>query len=140
MGLFNFKQQFVPLILNGSKQHTIRAERKHVDKPGDTMHLYTGLRQKGARLLMRVPCVLVEPISIETRLIKPRDGVEYSPVLIYAGEDQAANRIPLSPTEAVRLALADGFPHWQAFAEYWGDQLPFRGHIYHWDFKKRVME
>ncbi len=135
MGLYGFKKQFVPHILDGTKQHTIRAERKHMDKPGDIMHLYTGLRQKGARLLMRVPCMLVEPISIETKLIKPREGVEYSPVLIFVGDD----RIPLSPTEAVQLAIKDGFPHWQAFTDFWRDRLPFRGHIYHWDFKRRVM-
>ena len=65
MGLYNFKAQFVPFILDGSKTHTIRAERKHGDVPGRTMHLYTGLRHKGARLLFRAPCVRVDFIRIE---------------------------------------------------------------------------
>lgn len=131
MGLYNFQKQFVFHILNGSKQHTIRGERKHADKPGDMMHLYTGLRQKGARLLMRVPCVLVEPISIEIRSMKA-NGFEYSAVCVFVGD-----RIMLSRSEAVRLALADGFMHWEAFVDFWCDRLPFSGHIYHWDFKRR---
>lgn len=135
MGLYNFQKQFVPHILSGSKQHTIRAERRHQDKPGDTMHLYTGLRQKGARLLMRVPFVLVEPIRIERRLIKPRDGEAYSRVQIFIGEEQQSD-VPISRSEAVLLALADGFPGWEEFVDFWSGRLPFRGHIYHWDFKK----
>lgn len=50
MGLYNFQKRFVPFILSGAKTHTIRALRAHPDKPGDTLHLYTGLRQKGAKL------------------------------------------------------------------------------------------
>lgn len=57
MGLYNFKERFITHILDGSKTHTIRPERSRPDKPGDTLHLYTGLRHKGAQLLMRVPCV-----------------------------------------------------------------------------------
>ena len=53
MGLYNFQARFVPFILNGAKTHTIRAIRTNPDKPGNTLHLYTGLRQKGARLLLQ---------------------------------------------------------------------------------------
>lgn len=65
MGLYNFQARFVPFILAGAKTHTIRAVRANPDKPGNTLHLYTGLRHKGARLLMRVPCVKVEEIEID---------------------------------------------------------------------------
>ena len=41
MGLYNFKSQFVPAILSGTKTHTIRAVRANPDKPGNTLHLYT---------------------------------------------------------------------------------------------------
>ena len=56
MGLYNFKPQFVPFILNGTKAHTIRAIRKDglVDEPGDTMFLYTGLRQRGP-IIQKLP-------------------------------------------------------------------------------------
>jgi len=47
MGLCNFKPRFVEPILSGEKTRKIRAPRKgHQDQPGDTMHLYPGLRQK----------------------------------------------------------------------------------------------
>ena len=58
MGLYNFQPRFAPRIRAWdadpesplAKAHTIRAPRKggREDKPGDTMYLYTGLRQKGA--------------------------------------------------------------------------------------------
>lgn len=64
MGLYNFKKQFVPYVLDGSKTHTIRAERKHQDKPGNTMHHYYGLRTKHCEFLLRAPCVKVQPIGI----------------------------------------------------------------------------
>lgn len=64
MGLYNFKKRFAPFVLDGTKRHTIRAKRKHPDKPGDTVHLYSGLRTKAARLLGRSLCVKVEDIRI----------------------------------------------------------------------------
>ena len=64
MGLYNFKEMFVPFIRDGTKTHTIRAVRALPDVPGNTMHLYTGLRHPGAELIGRVPCIKVEPIRI----------------------------------------------------------------------------
>ncbi len=46
MTLLNFKKDFVTLILGRSKPHTIRQERKHPIKVGDTLQLYYGLRTK----------------------------------------------------------------------------------------------
>ena len=34
MGLYNFMPKFEPLILNGTKQYTIRGRRKAEDVPG----------------------------------------------------------------------------------------------------------
>ena len=65
MGLYNFKAQFVPFIKAGSKKHTIRAARRYPAKPGETLHLYTGLRTKKAKLIKRVECVKVEQIKIQ---------------------------------------------------------------------------
>jgi len=118
VGLYNFQQRFVPKILSGEKTHTIRAIRANPDKPGNTLHLYTGLRHKGARLLMRVPCVKVDEIYI--RLVNGWDaGI-------------AINGIDLDATECDYLARRDGFKDFADMMSFWEGRLPFEGHIIHW--------
>lgn len=123
MGLYNFQAQFVPYILNGEKQHTIRATRAHVDKPGNTMHLYTGLRQKGARLLARVPCVKVEEIRID----QPA----------FCAPEIWINSERLNADEAEALAVRDGFSCFESMMAFWRGRLPFVGNIYHWSWEAR---
>lgn len=120
MGLYNFRPRFVAAILNGSKTHTIRGDRKRSDKAGDTMHLYTGLRQKGARLLLRTPCIRVEPIYIDERR------------QVFLGDEQ------LSGDECEAMAVRDGFSSFADMMEFWEARLPFRGQVYHWDPRKRL--
>lgn len=122
MGLYNFKPQFVPFLLDGSKTHTIRATRKHPDKPGDTLHLYTGLRRKGARLLMRVECVKVEPITIlyfRNHRIAPKEVV-------------IIDRYELNRDECEVLARRDGFSSFGEMMSFWDGRTPFEGQIIHW--------
>ena len=121
MGLYNFQARFVTKILAGEKTHTIRGVRANPDKPGNTLYLYTGLRHKGAKLLMRVPCVKVEEIEIDacghecncdgTVII---DGVE------------------LSESEREALAVRDGFDDFGAMLDFWAGRLPFKGNVIHW--------
>lgn len=121
MGLYNFQARFVPKILSGEKQHTIRAVRANPDKPGNILHLYVGLRQKGARLLMRVPCVKVEEIEI-------KDGAFFD-------ENHASVTIDgqrLGRDERESLAVRDGFQSFEEMIQFWRGRLPFRGHIIHW--------
>src|SRR5438309_8227967 len=124
MGLYNFQSRFVSKILSGAKTHTIRALRTNPDKPGNVLHLYTGLRQKGAKLLMRVPCVKVEQISIDSR-----------------SGDPAHCRLEidgqfLDRSEKELLARRDGFANFAEMLEFWKDRLPFRGHIIHWQLSQ----
>lgn len=116
MGLYGFKTQFVPKILAGEKTHTIRAPRVDglIDKPGNTMHLYTGLRQKGARLLMRPICTKVEPIEI----------TEHGNIVV--------DGIMLCADEVQLLARRDGFADHAEMMTFWKGRLPFKGHIIHW--------
>jgi hypothetical protein len=137
VGLYNFQKRFVPFILSGEKTHTIRATRAHPDKPGNTLHLYTGLRQRGpiiqklasgevvrekmAKLLMRVPCVKVEEIEI-------RDGA-------FGDENHASviiDGVTLDRGERETLARRDGFPNFEEMIQFWRGRLPFRGQIIHW--------
>lgn len=138
--LLNFKPRFVPMILDGSKQHTIRAKRKLRPKVGELCHCYTGLRHKGAKLLGRWKCVRVETIVICEHFKRLRvriDGRELD-----AGECNA-------------LAWADGFRTNQdghpiqagdSFAEmtrFWlaehgkkGGSLIFMGDIIYWRYEQ----
>jgi hypothetical protein len=121
MGLYNFQQRFVPLVLSGEKTHTIRATRANPDTPGDTLHLYTGLRTKKAKLLMRVKCAEVEEIEI-------KDG-------IFGDENHASVTIEglrLDRSEREALARRDGFDNFEQMIQFWRGRLPFRGHIIHW--------
>jgi len=128
MGLYNFQPRFVPYVEEGSKTHTIRAARKTQDKAGNTVHLYTGLRRKGARLLLRAKCTRVQSITVT------RDG------------DVIIDGTPLSADERDLFFWGDGFrpkdssqsnPRgaFRMAMRFWKDQLPFTGHIIHWDFK-----
>lgn len=120
MGLYNFKPRFVPYVENGTKRHTIRAKRKHPDEPGDTTHLYTGLRTKAARLLGRSLCIKVEDIRISAAQQVFVDGVE------------------LNLDEKNALAFCDGFRSldvghaFEEMMEFWTGRLPFTGDIVHW--------
>jgi hypothetical protein len=116
MGLYNFQERFVPFILDGRKTHTIRAPRANPDKPGNMLHLYTGLRHKGARLLMRVPCVKVEEIVITDT---PLPRISIDGILLDLDEEET-------------LARRDGFQNFAEMMQFWNGRLPFSGQVIHW--------
>lgn len=139
MGLYGFKKQFVPCVLDGSKTHTIRAERRLQDKPGNTMHLFYALRTKQCEFLLRAPCVKVEPIAI------------YRAQVWLNGEE-------LSLSEKDLLAWRDGFRYrntagtleltgsggcFDLMLQYWAKNRGpdnFTGRIFHWDYQRAVFE
>jgi hypothetical protein len=120
MGLYNFQKRFAPFVLDGSKTHTIRAHRVHAEKPGNTLHLYTGLRQKGARLLMRATCTRIEEITITAGHRVLIDGVE------------------LDRPECEQLARRDGFKDFKDMMLFWNGRRPFHGNIIHWHFPPKA--
>lgn len=136
MGLYSFKKQFIPFILDGRKTHTIRANRKDgwVEKPGNTMHLYTGLRTKSSQLLMRVECAKVEGIAIAMRPYTGKGvlarGCSFPEVFIDGNE--------LSGDEKETLARRDGFRNFAEMMAFWEGRLPFSGHIIHWKAPKKA--
>jgi hypothetical protein len=113
MGIYNFKSRFVDKILSGEKTHTIRAIRVHPDKPGNTLHLYTGLRHKGARLLMRATCIKVQKVELRATSVWIDGELMFS-------------------DECELLARRDGFENFVELWKFWEDRLPFEGHIIHW--------
>lgn len=121
MGLYNFKRLFVPKILDGTKTHTIRAPRKgSQDIPGNTMHLYTGLRTKNAKLLGRFECIAVDEITIDRTLI-------------------TVDRAVLFIDERDALAKRDGFQSFEHMLKFWEGRLPFSGHIFHWKYDPKAV-
>jgi hypothetical protein len=117
MGLYNFQPRFVEPILSGRKRQTIRAPRKHPDRPGNTLHLYTGLRHPGARLLARPVCTAVERI-----------------VILQSGDVSIGGGFWLDRFELELLALRDGFASHSEMFMFWraAGRLPFEGQIIFW--------
>jgi hypothetical protein len=132
MGLYNFKQRFAPFILSGAKTHTIRAARRYPDKPGNTLHLYTGLRTKNTKLLMRVECVKVEEIRIWP-IIRAMGTLRTLGVAI--------DDVELNDSECEQLARRDGFSSFNEFVNYWlakGQPFSgFTGTVIHWRRKEK---
>lgn len=126
MGLYNFKERFAPRILDGSKTHTIRPLRAIADKPGNTLHLYTGLRTKRARLLMRVPCVKIESIEIDAC------GHE-----CMCDATITIEGIELDRSECEAFARRDGFENFEDMMTFWSGRVPFKGQIVHWKASAR---
>lgn len=92
--LFNFKQQFAPLVETGQKCQTVRATRKdkRVPVPGDLAKAYTGLRTRSARLLVSSPIIEAGRVLIDFR-----EGT----IALRGGR--------LTAFEAAEFARADGF-------------------------------
>ncbi len=107
MVAYSFKRRFVEPILAGTKRQTIRAERKRHARPGEELQLYTGMRTKHCKLIARVMCVGIRPITL---------------VLAEDLPDTFAQR--------------DGFASWDAMKEFWRKEHPgveeFHGVLIMW--------
>ncbi len=92
MPAYNFQRQFVPMILDGSKPHTIRRRRKRPTRVGDMLMLYTGMRTKQCKLIAISECVKITPIDI---------WIQASTILI--------NGVAIGDDEMFALIERDGF-------------------------------
>lgn len=129
--ILGFKPRFVAAIEAGEKRHTIRGDRKIQPRPGELCHCYTGLRQKGARLLGRWPCVRVEKIEIAGAW-ESHSGDFFGAVTIEGNT--------LDTDELEQLARRDGFSSFAEMIEFWRGRLPFSGNLIHWDFSSPVKD
>lgn len=64
MPAYSFKERFVPMVLDGSKPHTIRNRRKNPARVGDPLYLYFGMRTKWCRKLREETCLKTGSILI----------------------------------------------------------------------------
>lgn len=102
MPAYNFQSQFVPMIEDGKKKHTIRRRRKkNPTKPGQTLWLYTGMRTKKCKIIKDTACTAIAPIVIYADIGQVRlDG----------------RLLPLD--EMMRFAVQDGFADYMEFFKF----------------------
>jgi hypothetical protein len=126
MPALNFKKQFVPKILDGTKTFTIRGKRKNPIKPGDTLKLYTGMRTSQCELIGTAICAEVTPVKITIE----------KPYLFTSLEGKPAKWIPFAVNQPAIKSFygADGFESYQQQADFFAAQygLPFIGDLIAW--------
>jgi hypothetical protein len=108
---------FQDKILTGAKRQTIRQTARC--RPGDTLHLYTGLRTKQCRLLGTAICTRVEPVQITETPVRA--------IILN-------NRRTLRGAAANGFAAADGFDSLDDLLGFFRDKyrLPFSGMVISW--------
>ena len=62
--ILGFKAQFKPLILNGTKIHTIREDKHGRWKKGNKIHFATGVRTRNYKQFKAGVCAAVQPILL----------------------------------------------------------------------------
>lgn len=110
---------FQDKILSGAKRQTIRQKARC--KPGDTLHLYTGMRTSSCRLLGTATCTRVEAVHIF--------GTSERPMIVLD------KKRTLRGAPATRFALADGFESVDEFMKFFHQHygLPFSGYVISWN-------
>lgn len=116
MPSLNFMEQFADDVESGQKLQSIRATNRF--KVGDTVYLYTGMRQKGCRKLGEGIVTEVYPIKIESDTF----GI--------------CNRKRFQFGKCAKRSFAkkDGFTNWAAMRDWFSKThgLPFRGWLIKW--------
>lgn len=101
MPLYGVQRRFVPMILDGSKPHTIRRRRKNPTKVGDILYLYTGLRTKQCEFVMQDTCKKILPVQIFADI----------------GQIRLNGRL-LPLNEMIHFAVRDGFANYMDFFKF----------------------
>jgi hypothetical protein len=96
MPAYNFRRQFSPLIVSGAKRCTIRPHRaRRPTRPGDRLHLFTGMRTRTCLKLIEATCLAVEPIAIAEDSItldgRELDAAARAELIAADGFDSAAD-------------------------------------------------
>lgn len=120
MVAYSFQRRFAPLIREGLKTQTIRAERKRHARPGEMLQLFTGMRTAQCeRIIPDVVCTSVLPIEINlssSRIERIEVGI-----------------VPIRNLD--HFAVADGFIDIEDMSDFWLKHhgvRPFHGVIIEW--------
>lgn len=129
MVAYSFQRRFAPRIEDGTKRHTIRADRRRHARSGEALQLYVGMRTKSCRKIIPDPvCASAERI----RLAFDKTGLIYSVI------------VDLQPVENLdSFAVADGFGCIADMSKFWADQhgedlVEFVGVLISWTPEARV--
>ncbi len=112
MVAYNFQTRFADAVASGQKRQTIRAIRVNGHAmPGDTLQLYTGLRQGTARKLIDPDPICVKSVPIKIT----QNGVTVGGL----------------PHDPEAFARADGFESFDDMKKFF--ELPFTGRLIVWE-------
>jgi len=117
MPAYNFRRHFTELILDGAKCCTIRPPRaRRPTRPGDVLHLFTGMRTRSCIKLCQATCLDVQLIRIDEN------------VIVLAGRR-------LDERERAALIQADGFASSADFYTFFRNQygLPAELELITWE-------
>lgn len=119
--LLNFKRQFAPAVLEGTKRQTIRKNRADGKRPqpGDIAACYTGLRTRGTQHLRDGEVIRCRGVRIDCT----GNGD-----LVIDGEHVTGH-------DRVAFAQADGFSDWPAMLDFFRTQYmepTFEGFCVEW--------
>lgn len=126
--ILGFKDEFAAHIESGRKPHTIRKRRdKNPIKRGQTLHLYTGLRRPGTKLILATVCEDVCNISISRR------------ACIMSGPRFMNRTERLDKDHREKFARADGFNSYAELVQFLGaDTQTFKGVLIWWRSKEEI--
>lgn len=120
MVAYSFQKRFAPLIREGLKTQTIRADRKRHARPGEMLQLFTGMRTAWCEKIIPDPiCTAVLPVAIgwaSARITRIEVGM-----------------IPVRNLD--HFASADGFTDIEDMTAFWLERhgaRPFEGVVIEW--------
>jgi hypothetical protein len=165
MPAYSFKERFVPMVVDGSKPHTVRSRRKYPAKVGDNVSLFFGMRTKWCKRLRDETCLKTCSIFINDEAFYMFSGLlssEYSAAqfdALYVIDDLSEKEYEGFNGDKVtcrymnlmarnHFAWLDGFrrqgstlynPYgaWDLMYRYWSanGDVPFLGDVIYWSLE-----
>lgn len=132
--VIGFKKQFVPKILDGTKEHTIREDATNRWKAGRVMDMATGVRTKEYNKFTEQICISTQKFQIKWDI---PFGEEYKGRLFKVFiDDRCMNNNFYINNEPMLQVIArkDGFDTLEDFLDWFSED--FTGKIIHWTKNK----
>ena len=128
--VIGFKKEFVPKILNGTKEHTIREDLHDRWKVGMKMHMATGVRTKEYNQFDEKICTGIQTFRVIWK-DSPEDSLLGRSVRVFIdGKNVTDSFFDDDNTVLEVLAKKDGFDSVNKFFQWFSTD--FKGKIIHW--------